>query len=337
MNILFIGHFEVGSTSRMRGLAIKEILNPSTFKAININIPILETNRLFRSIGWRFYLGPLIWNINKYIRSQISSADNYDLVWVDKGVFIEPSILQSLKKSGAVLVHSTPDTAFMANRSPLFYNALPTYDFCLTTKSFELEAYKKAGGSNVLFYPQGYDKNTHFPRHDFSDKEGVAFVGLYEPWRAQVIDRLLQEGITVKLAGVGWHKFAERMKKYQNLRYSGTGLFGSSYGEFISSSCAALGLLSRKFPELHTTRTIEIPACGTALITEDNAEIRNIFTDEDVIYFSDPDKLAGMLPDLLNDKQQLLKRTNNGYQKIISGNFEYRQILNDALVKMRMK
>lgn len=35
----------------------------------------------------------------------------------------------------------------------------------------------------------------------------------------------------------------------------------------------ARGALSRRFPERHTTRTFEIPACGTVLITEWNEEI----------------------------------------------------------------
>ena len=337
MRILFIGHFEPGSTSRMRGLAIKYILNPDQFTAINLNEPILETARIFRSIGWRYYAGPLIWNINKFIRSKISDSDKYDLVWVDKGVFVDPAILADLKSRGASLVHSTPDTAFFANRSQFFLRALPLYDYCLTTKSFEVDAYSNAGVKELLFYPQGYDKNTHYPRTDFWLKEGIAFVGLYEPWRAQVIERLLEENILVKLAGVGWEKFSKKMSNNKNLHYLGKALFGSEYSELISSSVAGLGLLSRKFPELHTTRTIEIPACGTTLITEDNMEIRSIFRDDEVIYFTNLDQLIERVSEILSDRDSLMAISEKGFQRVINGKFEYREILEDALIKMKLK
>ena len=37
------------------------------------------------------------------------------------------------------------------------------------------------------------------------------------------------------------------------------------------------GLLAKWVPELHTTRTFEIPACGTALVTERNSETALVF------------------------------------------------------------
>ena len=47
------------------------------------------------------------------------------------------------------------------------------------------------------------------------------------------------------------------------------------YAKIISLSYFGLGLLSNWVPELHTTRTFEIPACNTCLITPKTIEIAN--------------------------------------------------------------
>src|SRR5689334_11661743 len=156
MKALYVGHYDVGSTSRMRGEYLKQLLPEYEFVTINTDVPINATPKLLRSMGWRYKKGPLIRNINKYILKELNGNFEYDLVWIDKGVFIDPQIVQSLKQESRKLVHFTPDPAFTYHRSNLFYDALSLYDYCVTTKSFEIESYKKYG-VKTIFCTQGYD------------------------------------------------------------------------------------------------------------------------------------------------------------------------------------
>jgi hypothetical protein len=83
----------------MRGEYLQQLLPMHDFLTINIDVPINETPRLLRSVGWRYKKGPLIRNINNYIRKALNGNYSYDLVWIDKGVFIDPEIIHTLKKN----------------------------------------------------------------------------------------------------------------------------------------------------------------------------------------------------------------------------------------------
>jgi spore maturation protein CgeB len=336
MKILFIGQYNQGSTTRMRGEYLKEILSPSQFIVANIDIPIAQTSKLFRSAGWRYFKGPLIKNINRYISDVIKNKGDFDLVWVDKGVFITPGIISSLKKQNNTVVHYTPDTAFTYNRSSLFYKALPFYDYCITTKSFEIDDYNAAGSVNTLYCTQGYDERLHQPYHSFEEKDGVCFIGLNEPEREAIILSLINRNITVKLGGAKWNRFVREHRDNSNLLWLGEGLFGTEYAKAISGSLLGLGLLSRKFPELHTTRTFEIPACGTVLVTENNIETNKFFKEEEVLFFDNINELSDKVDSILNDKERLRTMSYMAHKTVIYNGYDYRSIVSRLLMQMKL-
>ena len=327
MKVLYVGHYKPGCTTRMRGEHLQDILKPTTFDVINMDIPIDATSRPFRSFGWRYYKGPLIRNVNRYFREKISTRKDYDLVWIDKGVFIEPDILASLKRSDNKLVHYTPDTAFLYNRSPLFLKGIAHYDFCITTKSFELEAYREAGTKKVLYCTQGYDPDLHKPCNSFAEKKGLVFIGQYEPWRGRVCEAILDAGMHLTVAGEYWSPFVRKHSGLPNFRYLGRGLFQQEYVRAISGAWASLGLLSKKFPEKHTTRTFEIPACGTLLATERNEETTSFYKDDEAVFFNEPTELVTQLRSLLADLPRLEAMTKKGRERVQHDGYDYRSIL----------
>lgn len=335
MRVLYIGHYKPGCTSRMRGEYLQALLKPDQFFVVDSDVPIYNTPRLFRSFGWRYYRGPLISTFNDYVKNQVKT-EKFDIVWIDKGVFIEPSLLKSFKKNAEVLIHFTPDTAFKGNKSALFYKGLSLYDYCITTKSFELEDYKKAGVQKLLYCTQGYDPGLHKSFHRFSEKKGVVFIGQHEAWREEAIARLIGKNILVTLSGVGWDRFVNKNMGRQNLDYLGKGLFGEAYAKTVSGAMIGLGLLSKKFPEQHTTRTFEIPACGTALAAEYNNETRQFFNEEEVLFFNGLDDMADKIEYYINHPELLKSLTENGYNKVVNGVFDYPGILKNLLAEMNL-
>lgn len=327
MEILYIGYYNSGSTSQMRGEYLKQILKPNLFHVINIDIPISLENRFFRSLGWRYKIGPLINRINSYLTASLDKKWNYDLVWIDKGVFIDPAIISKLKFCSKTLVHFTPDPAFTYHRSNLFFRAIPFYDYVVTTKSFELDFYRASGAKNILFCTQGYDKKIHKPYHNFEEKSGVVFIGHYEENREETLVKLLEQKLPLILAGIGWSRFYSRHKNNSYLRYYGKGVFGEKYAQLISSGLISLGFLSKIIPELHTTRTLEIPACKTVLATEKNIETENIFSDNDVIFYGDPNDLTQRLIEVYPNRELLRKISENGFAKVCQHGFDYESIL----------
>ena len=73
--------------------------------------------------------------------------------------------------------------------------------------------------------------------------------------------------------------------KREKLFYKGNGIFGEEYARALSEALISLGLLSRIIPEMHTTCTFEIPACGNGLgYGRKSRNPQNIFSENEAIF-----------------------------------------------------
>lgn len=335
MRVLYVGQYSDGTTSKMRAEAIRRILSPETFTIINTHIPFYKTHKLFRSFGFRYKRGPLINNINSFIQKSIVEV-SYDLVWVDKGVFINNSTINTLRKRSKKLVHFTPDPAFTFHQSHLFNKSISHYDYLITTKSFELELYYRIKSkANILYVTQGFDGDTHKKGSVvFKEKTGLVFIGHYEKEREGVIAKLLENNIQVTLAGIHWDNFAKQHRTNSNLNYLGKGVYGKDYVKTLQEAKIAWGAISKWIPELHTTRTFEIPACGTALLTEKNQETQSFFKTSEAIFYDNNEDLVAKVKYYLLEEEKLDQLTLNGYNKVHADGFDYLNIMNSILQKI---
>ena len=332
MKILYIGQYTKGTTSRMRGEAIKEILCPNIFDVIDTHLPFFNTSKIWRTIGFRYKSGPLITNTNKYIIASLKE-ETFDLIWIDKAVFIAPKTTALLRSRASKLVHFTPDPAFTFHKSKLFLKSLPYYDFLVTTKSYELEHYYKyIKTDKVLYATQGFDAKLHkASKHPFSKKEGFVFIGHYENQRGEVLEKLVQNDIKITLAGIKWNRFAEKHQDNPNLIYLGDGVYGEDYVKTLQNAKMAWGALSKWVPELHTTRTFEIPACGTALVTERNLETQSFFKDDEAIFYANENDLIEKITFFMNNDKPLEVLTKKGTSRAVTNAYDYNSILNAIL------
>jgi len=316
----------------MRGDKISGILNPAIFDVIDTHIPFYNTNKLWRSLGFRFKKGPLIAKINQYTLSQFKKI-NYDLIWVDKGIFLNEKVLKLFRKYAEKLVHFTPDPAFAYNKSVLFNKTLRYYDFVVTTKSYELGFYSKhVDPSKIIYTTQGFDKEIHKKSEkDFQSKKGLVFIGRHEKEREIIIRKLLDTEIPITLAGTKWETFAHSNKTNPNLNYLGKGVYGDDYVKQFQNARIGWGAISKWFPELHTTRTFEIPACGTALLTERNKETTSFFDDSEAIFYDNEADLLKKVIYYLNSEKELELITSNGYEKVHKEGYDYESILSNVL------
>src|SRR5690606_21007565 len=141
-----------------------------------------------RSVGFRYKMRPLVSNISNYVLekfNKLSQHATFDLIWVDKGVFLKSGVVKLLKSKTPKLVHYTPDMAFYENRSVHFEKAMAFYDFLITTKTNEIQTYLEfIPESKFIITTQGFDLMTHTCTKTFAEKEDVVcFIGLYEAYR----------------------------------------------------------------------------------------------------------------------------------------------------------
>jgi spore maturation protein CgeB len=319
----------------MRGESLSKCLKPEIFDVIDLHKPFYSCARIWRTVAFRLQTGPVVKAINTYILAELGQQ-RYDLIWVDKATFISPETTQLLKRQTSTLIHFTPDMAFYANRSSSFLKSMPLYDYLITTKRNELSYYEKyVSKDKLMLVTQGYSKEIHKNHIDFEDKkDAVVFIGLAETSRMDLIQTLIDEGIAVNLVGFGWENFARKNKNRIHFNYLGQAVYGEAYSQLISSSKFSLGLLSKRFPELHTTRTFEIPACGTALLTESNSQLREFFDENEVIYFSSPEELVNKIRFFLNNPDLLKTLINEGHSKVLNSGYDYESIVNRIITQI---
>lgn len=328
--VLYIGQYSEGTTSRMRANILSEILD-ADFQIIDIHKPFFQASNFERSFGFRYKMGPLINRINEFIISRLKSK--YDLIWIDKGMLISKKTISLLRCNTVKLLHFTPDMAFYQNNSRHFNSTIPLYDFIVTTKSAEKKIYEKfIAPEKILFTTQGFDKTIHRPYTTFEKKEdGVVFIGLAEKSRIDIVEYLINNGINLKLAGMGWRSFVKKNQSNKHLKFIGESIYSEDYSKLISSSKLALGLLSKRFPELHTTRTFEIPACGTALLTERNQETSQFFKEDEAIFYSNEKDLLEKVEFYLRQKELLQEITIKGHNRVLKDGYDYESILRSIL------
>ena len=318
----------------MRAEWLRRITPDCDWHWIDTDLPMMRSARAWQSIAFRYKGGFAVRRINEFVLSHLASRA-FDLIWVDKAVFLRPETMAALRQSTRKLVHFTPDTAFGVNASRNFERAIPLFDLLVTTKSFEATEYTKhTDPTKLKLVSQGFDPLVHYPRsNDSARRKEAVFVGLAEPDRERCISELLKKEITVRVAGRGWSGFIRKWVDHPNLIFEGEDAFGDAYADLLSNAWIGLGLLSKRFTELHTTRTFEIPACGAVLATEQTAETSKFFLPGEAVFFRDYAHLAARVGELfsLGDNNSLAQIAQAGRSRVVSDRRDYESLLTDII------
>ncbi|HQZ64665.1 MAG TPA: glycosyltransferase [Planctomycetaceae bacterium] len=368
MKALFIGIQSAGTTSQRRADTLREIVSPCSWTMIDTGATFQRYPRWAQSMRFRLRSGPAVWAMNRMLLAELTNvseqaaergvssspgsgflnvsemsddrqtrstthAELYDIAWIDKGVCLWPQTVRKIRQLARKMVYYTPDTSFFANRSRFFEATASLYDLIVTTKLLELSSYEAlVPRDRIALVTQSFDAKHHMSHCTFQKKRKEAvLIGLCEPDREQCVECLLSNGIAVRVGGIGWERLVRRHAGNDLLRYEGPRVFGEHYSNVISRASVGLGLLTKQFPELHTTRTFEIPACGTALATVRTSDTSQFFGEDEVIFFADYGELALRIKELMNDEHQLRAVTEAGTRRVQSGDFSNERVLRKVL------
>jgi spore maturation protein CgeB len=164
------------------------------------------------------------------------------------------------------------------------------------------------------------------------------FIGLAERDREECITALLDCEIPVRLGGKGWRRFLRRHVNHPRLQFEGEEIFGDRYAALLSGSRVGLGLISKRIPELHTTRTFEIPACGGVLATESTSDTARFYDEGEALFFSTYHDLALRLRELLDQPGQADLRAiaAAGRARLLRDHRDYPSIMREILDDPRL-
>jgi spore maturation protein CgeB len=291
LNLLYVGDLWTGSTALQRLDALKT-LNYNIIEIDSTQVLNKAQQLLFRisfKLKWPIdFIG-----LNKKIISTLNQQA-FDVLWVDKGLFIKPNTLKLAKQKGVKLINYSPDDMINKNNQSNYYlTAMPVYDVHVSTKSYNMDELKQLGAKKVIFSEKGFDPTLHHPVQPTESElrelsSLVGFIGSYEDDRAESIKYLCENGIEVRVYGPTW---THLKNKIPNLIVDTTSYFHKSYVTVLNSIEINLCFLKKQNRDLQTQRSVEITACGRFMIAERTAEHLRLFKeDEEAVYFDNDNK-----------------------------------------------
>ena len=260
-----------------------------------------------------------------------------DVLFIIKGNIVFPSTLRQIRldNPGVKLVSWSQDDMYaIHNRSIYYTNGLREYDLVVTQKSFNLGELPSLGARKLLFQKKAYSEFVHKPNSclDYASYvSDVSFIGSAEKERFESLQFLARNGIVVRVFGYGWENAIYR-EAHPNLKIEFTELIGEDYSRMISLTKVNLCFLRKMNRDLHTSRSIEIPACNGFLLAEMSSEHSEIFREDiDAAFFSSDEELLSKVRYYLRYDSVRERISRNGYQRINTGNYSYHDRLSEIM------
>jgi hypothetical protein len=354
LRILFLGAIGEGQTTLMRLRALRRLGH---------EVEGIDTYERWRQAPWaqrqaqrRFCRGSVVDALNQDV-VQAARAFRPDLVWAEKQEFLREETLDDMSRLGARLAHYTPDPYFSLSwkRTRVMDRAIGRFDVLLYCKSYERADYE-ALGKPLVYMPLGYCDEVHrpLPSEDPRWSCDVGFLGGWEPRRERMLRAVAQSGVGMRIWGGHWdflrdggwslrrrivlgqlagrEPFKIRKDELLAAALQGGEVYADDYARALTGSRIGVGFLREVCPDQHTTRTFEIPACGSLLLA-DRTEEHQAFFEEGIEaeFFSSEAELVDKVRHYARNDRARRRVAGAGRRRCIAGRYAYVHRLRDAL------
>ena len=236
-----------------------------------------------------------------------------DLVWVDQGEWLGPRILRAIRECcgpAVPIINYTVDDPFGnrgARRFAGFLRAVPRYDLLAVVREENVAEARARGARAVMQVWRSADEVAHAPRELGAGQRRrfaseVVFVGTWMPERGPFMAELIRRGVPLSIWGDCWQKASEWPQLAPH--WCGPGLDNDDdYAAAILAAKVTLGLLSKGNRDLHTTRSLEIPALGGLFCAERTREHLELYEEGvEAVFWRDAAECAEHCRALLADE-----------------------------------
>jgi len=270
-----------------------------------------------------------------------------DVTWINQEPFIGRKCLREIRQFSGAIVGYLNDDPFSTNRAAkrLFRNyrsALPVYDLIAVVRDVNVDELRNAGAPKVMRIYMSADEIAHRPRPlSDSDKKRfaseVAFIGTWMPERGPFMAKLIRAGVPITIWGDRWEKAEEwpTLKQY----WRGPGLYHpDDYAKAIQCAKVCLCLLSKDNRDLHTRRSIEIPALGGLLCAERTMEHEALYiAGEEAVFWDGADDCADKCLSLLENDRLREKIAKAGHERCLKNGHFNEQLLQSIISQLEKK
>jgi spore maturation protein CgeB len=249
---------------------------------------------------------------------------------VDGGHLVEPELVTSLKRKFGKVINLNFDDPFPLKEYHeypgwrLYRECIPFYDLLVVVREPNVQEVLQEGAHKVTRVFMTADEVDHCKIHiEAAEQEqwksAVSFIGTWFPERGPFLAELMDRGIPLSIWGNRW----QRAREWNKLKtaWRGPTLYNQDYVKAVQSSQICLGLLSKGNRDLHTTRSMEIPAIGSLLCAERTSEHLQLYNEgTEAIFWSNADECADLCLQLLKAPAQIQKIAAKGHERCLANN-----------------
>jgi hypothetical protein len=122
----------------------------------------------------------------------------------------------------------------------------------------------------------------------------------------------------------GGQKFKFNRNPYLAACLQGGEVYDDDYARALTGSTIGIGFLRRVCPDQHTTRTFEIPACGSMLLADRTEEHQEFFEEgKEAEYFGSKEELLDKVSFYTKNEVARMAVARAGRQRCIDGRYSY--------------
>jgi len=307
VRVLYIG--SESGTSLYRARALQRLGHD--VRLFDLRKAVILNNRVLGA--WAFRTGGLF--LEKTSTLKLLDAvgdDKFDLVWVDGGELVGPTLVRELRARFGCVVNYNHDDPFGDRdgwRSRLYLAAVREYSLLVVVRDCNIAEARSLGARKVLRVFRSADEVAHAPRDlRASDLEKwsnqFVFVGTWMPERGPFMLDLIRRNVPIAIYGNSWN----RAREWPAIKQSWRGPARDAPDEYaLTIQCAkiCLGLLSKGNRDFHTTRSMEIPYLGSLFLAERTPEHQFLYReDQEAVFWSNLAECAEKCLTLLGDDER---------------------------------
>jgi spore maturation protein CgeB len=300
----------------------------NAYRRLGHHIAHIDVGELLPRSGW---VHRLTWRLGGQIFAPIVrerlrpmvAGKAYDLCHVDAGEWVTPSVIKVLRCHARTVINYNIDDPFGPRdmrRFAAYRAALRYYDHVFVVRDPNVEEARARGARNVTRVWRSADEVAHAPRELTHEDHArwdcdVLFLGTWMPERGPLLLRLAALGVPLTIRGDRWQKAPEwsRLSCY----WKGPAVTGDEYAKAIQCARINLGLISKGNRDLHTTRSLEIPALGSMFCAERTDEHLSMYVEgKEAVFWSTPEECATACSSLLADEPRRIRIAQRGRQRL---------------------
>lgn len=227
----------------------------------------------------------------------INALGKNSLIFVEKLDYIPLLVFFLAKKRNHSIIFFSEDAMFYRNNFSLnLFIFLKLIDTVYTTKRFEVAKYKNVGCQDVQLVYKTFPSAWVVRYRSIAESSGkVRFVGHFEPDRFAVLQKLSALGYEIEIAGDGYPKTHQT----GGITFVGS-LHGDELIEFSRTALVNLCFLRGAVGDLHTDRSIFLPASRSPVVFEYSEDHLDLFSEHFV--FSNLEGLAMLIERFRDDR-----------------------------------